>query len=61
VCGRMREYELFLRLLAEKVYTARLSNGSSLQDLTDFHIWLVECAEKAARTKSLEDFFKRLD
>jgi hypothetical protein len=32
----MREYELFLRLLAEKVYTAK-----GLRDASDFHAWLL--------------------
>lgn len=32
----MREYELFLILLAEKVYTAK-----GLRDASDFHAWLL--------------------
>jgi hypothetical protein len=56
----MREYELFLRLLAERVYTARLSTGR-LRDASDFHAWLLECAEKAATSTSVEELFSKLD
>jgi hypothetical protein len=56
----MREYELLLRLLAERVYTARLSTGR-LRDASDFHPWLLECAEKAAQSTSVEELFSELD
>jgi hypothetical protein len=52
----MREYELFLRLLAERVYTAK-----GLHDASDFHAWLLELSKKAAEAASLEDFFAGLD
>lgn len=52
----MREYELFLRLLAERVYTAR-----GLRDASDFHAWLIDCADKAGQSATLEDFFATLD
>jgi len=41
------EYALFLRLLAEKVYTARLSTGQPVRDATDFSKWLTELADRA--------------
>jgi hypothetical protein len=40
-------YALFLRLLAEKVYTARLSTGQPVRDATDFNHWLTELADRA--------------
>jgi hypothetical protein len=52
----MREYELFLRLLAEKVYTAH-----GLRDASDFHAWLIECAEKAGRAATMQEFFAMLE
>ncbi len=55
----MREYELFLRLLAERVYTARLSTGR-LRDASDFHAWLLECADKAAASSTVEEFFSKV-
>jgi len=56
----MREYELFLRLLAERVFKARLASGARVLDASDFHAWLLELSEKAARAKSLEEFFRSL-
>jgi hypothetical protein len=41
------EYALFLRLLAEKVYTAHLSTGEPVRDTTDFNKWLTELADWA--------------
>ena len=43
----MMEYALFLRLLAEKVYTAHLSTGQPVRDATDFNKWLTELADRA--------------
>jgi hypothetical protein len=57
----VHEYSLFLRALAERVYTARLSNGSSLQDATDFREWMIECAEKAATSTTIEELFSKID
>jgi len=43
----MVEHALFLRLLAEKVYTAHLSTGEPVRDATDFNKWLTELADRA--------------
>ena len=56
----VREYKLFLRLLAERVYTARLDNGQGIHDAMDFKEWLLEASQKAAQSKTLEEFFSRL-
>jgi hypothetical protein len=42
-----REHAALLRLLSEKVYTARLSTGQAVRDTTDFNKWLTELADKA--------------
>jgi hypothetical protein len=52
----MKEYELFLRLLAERVYTAK-----GLRDASDFHAWLMELSKKAAEAETLQEFFATLD
>jgi hypothetical protein len=52
----MREYELFLRLLADKVYTAK-----GLRDASDFSAWLLALSKKVAEAASLEEFFAKLD
>jgi hypothetical protein len=54
-----REYAALLRLLSEKVYTARLSTGQAVRDTTDFNKWLGELAERAeAKAEdALEQFF----
>jgi hypothetical protein len=56
----VREYALFLRLLAEEVYTARLEGGQRLLDAMDFKEWLLEASEKAGEAHSLDEFFSRL-
>jgi hypothetical protein len=43
----MWEYAQLLRLLAEKVYVARLSTGQPVRDTTDFNGWLTELADRA--------------
>ena len=48
----MSEYELFLRLLAERVYTDK-----GLGDASDFHTWLLELSKKAAEATTLTEFF----
>jgi hypothetical protein len=56
----VREYALFLRLLAEEVYTARLEGGQRLLDVMDFKEWLLEASKKAGEAHSLDEFFSRL-
>jgi hypothetical protein len=56
----MREYAQLLRLLAEKVYLARLSTGQPVRDTTDFNGWLTELAEQAETAENLEKFFATL-
>lgn len=56
----VREYELFLRLLADRVLTARFSTGARVLDAGDFKAWLSECAEKAAQSGTLQEFFGSL-
>lgn len=55
----MLELALFVRLLAERMYTARLSTGQ-IRDASDFHAWLVEVSEIAARSASLDEFLERI-
>ncbi len=55
----MPELALFVRLLAERMYTARLSTGQ-LCDASDFHAWLVEVSEIAARSDSLDEFLAQI-
>jgi hypothetical protein len=52
----MLEYAHFLRLLAEKVYTARLSKGQPVRDTSDFYEWLTELADRAETAQTLEKF-----
>lgn len=56
----MRDIELFLKLLAARVYEAKLG-GDHLRDSTDFKAWLVKASEIAAISTSIDDFFLRLD
>jgi hypothetical protein len=55
----VRDIQLFLRLLAERVYTARLSTGL-LRDASDFHQWMLELADLAGTCVTMEDFFRQL-
>jgi hypothetical protein len=50
----MKDIQLFLSLLAERVYEANLS------DSTDFHAWLVKCAELAESSATVQEFFDNL-
>jgi hypothetical protein len=56
----MRDIQLFLRLLAEKVYTARLSSGIRVLDGSDFRVWLMECSDLAGRCSTMREFFEKL-
>jgi hypothetical protein len=56
----VREYELFLRLLAERALTARLSTGARVLDAGDFKAWLLECADIAAACETVQQFFDAL-
>jgi hypothetical protein len=56
----VREYEIFLRLLAERVYTARLDDGRRIRDAMDFKEWLLEASQKAGQSQTLEEFFSKL-
>jgi hypothetical protein len=56
----MRDIQLFLRLLAERVLTARLASGIRVLDASDFKQWLLECSEHAAQSATLEEFFERI-
>jgi hypothetical protein len=53
-----REYAALLRLLSEKVYTARLSSGQAIRDASDFNKWLAELADRAEAkaSETLETF-----
>jgi hypothetical protein len=57
--GTVPELALCIRLLAERIYTARLSTGQ-LCDTSDFHAWLMEVSEIAARSGSLEEFLGQI-
>jgi len=52
----MRDIQLFLKLLADRVYSAE----PRLLDATDFHAWLFKCSELAGSSASMEEFFDRL-
>jgi hypothetical protein len=52
----MRDIQLFLRLLAARVYEAQ----PPLRDVTDFHAWLLKCSEVAGSSTTMETFFNRL-
>jgi hypothetical protein len=54
------EYAQLLRLLAEKVYLARLSTGQAVRDTTDFNGWLTELGELAEHSASLEEFVGKI-
>jgi len=54
------EYALFLRPLAEEVYTARLRGRQRVIDASDFREWLLEAADKAQECHSMDEFFSRL-
>jgi hypothetical protein len=55
----MPELALFAKLLAERMYTAKLPTGQ-LRDASDFHAWLVRVSEIAARASSLDEFLEQL-
>jgi hypothetical protein len=50
----LREYELFLKLLAEKVYAA------NLRDSIDFKQWLLQNSERMRHCHTLQEFFDLL-
>jgi hypothetical protein len=56
----MRDIQLFLRLLADRALTARLSSGIRVLDASDFQQWLLECSGHAAQSATLEEFFERI-
>jgi hypothetical protein len=56
----VHEHALFLRLLAEEVYTASLEGGQRVLDAGDFREWLVEAAERAQDSRTVDEFFSRL-
>jgi len=53
----VREYALFLRLLADHVLSARLSSGSRVLDAGDFRGWLTELSDLAEAAGTMEEFF----
>lgn len=55
----MQEYALFVRLLAERMYSAKLSTGQ-IRDAGDFHAWLLEVSEIAERSETLEEFLGKI-
>lgn len=57
--GTMPELALLVRLLAERMYSAKLSTGQ-IRDAADFHAWLVEVSDLAEQSSSLEEFFEKI-
>jgi len=57
--GTVPELALFARLLAERMYTAKLPTGQ-IRDAADFHAWLLQVSEIAARSETLEEFLKQI-
>ncbi len=56
----MREYALLFRILAERVFSARLSTGQRVLDAGDFHEWLLELSEQAEKATTVDEFFAQL-
>ncbi len=56
----MQDFALFLKILAERVYTAELPSGLRVLDASDFHDWLVEASRKAEQSSTVEEFFSRV-
>jgi hypothetical protein len=52
----MRDIQLFLKLLAERVYSAE----PNLLDATDFKEWLLKCSDLAGRCSTQQEFFQQL-
>jgi hypothetical protein len=55
----MLELARFAKLLAERMYTATLPTGQ-IRDAADFHAWLLQVSEIAARSETLEEFLKQI-
>jgi hypothetical protein len=56
----MKNYVQLLRAIAEKVLQARLSTSARVLDATDFREWLIELAERAEQTETLEEFLHQI-
>ena len=56
----MREYAQILRLLAEKVYDARLPTGKAVRDVSDVNEWLTGLVELAEQSSSLKEFCEKI-
>jgi len=55
----VRDYSLFLRILAERVYEARATD-LPIRDTSDFHAWLVELSEIADNADTPQEFFEQI-
>ncbi len=55
----MKDCPDLLRAVAAQVMEARLSTGARVLDTSDFREWLIELAEKAEQTKTLEEFLSQ--
>jgi len=51
----MRDIELFLKLLSERVYTAQ----PPIRDAGDFRDWLLKCSELAGASATMQEFFRQ--
>jgi hypothetical protein len=51
----MRDLELFLKMLAERVYRHHL------RDSLDFKEFLLRLSDEAGKTSTVEEFFNRID
>jgi hypothetical protein len=56
----VRDVQLFLGLLARKVYSARLASGIRVLDASDFKMWLEELSDTAGRCSTMQEFFDSL-
>ena len=52
----MRAFQLFLRVLAGHVLTARLQNGARVLDASDAKYWLLELADRMDKMNSMLEF-----
>lgn len=56
----MKDYTQLLRAIAAEAGKARLSIGARVLDASDFREWLIELAEKADQTETLEQFLSEI-
>lgn len=56
----MEQVALLLKLLSERVYTARVQ-GHRVYDPIDFNLWLIRASKLAQQSSTMQELFSRLD